>query len=71
VRAEIANLDMLSAHADADEILAWLGNFKAAPRMTFLTHGEPAAADTLRKRIEETLRWPCTVPDYRDTVELA
>jgi metallo-beta-lactamase family protein len=71
VRAEVANLDMLSAHADSDEILAWLANFKAPPRMTYLVHGEPAASDALRKRIEKTMRWPCTVAEYRDTIEVA
>ncbi len=38
--------------------------------MTFITHGEPEAADALRHRIEEELGWPCTVPDYRDETEL-
>jgi metallo-beta-lactamase family protein len=71
VRAEVATLDMLSAHADGSEILGWLGHFKAAPKMTFIVHGEPAAADALRKRIQETLHWPCTVPEYRDTIALA
>jgi metallo-beta-lactamase family protein len=47
-----------------------LRNFKAPPKMTFLVHGEPAAADALRKRIQENLRWPCTVAEYRDTIEL-
>jgi metallo-beta-lactamase family protein len=70
VRAEIANLHMLSAHADADELLGWLRNFEAPPKMTFITHGEPDAADTLRRRIEEELRWNCTVPQYRDGVDL-
>jgi metallo-beta-lactamase family protein len=71
VRAKVSNLDMLSAHADADELLRWLRCFKAAPRMTFVTHGEPAASDALRHRIEEELGWPCTVPDHGQTVELA
>jgi metallo-beta-lactamase family protein len=71
VRAQVHNLDMLSAHADADEILRWLGGFKTPPRMTFITHGEPAAADTLRHRIEEDLGWPCMVPDQGHRVELA
>ncbi len=71
VRAEIENLHMLSAHADADEILAWLGNFASAPRQTFVTHGEPAASDALRRRIEEELGWSCSVPEYRDRVELS
>jgi len=70
VRAEIHNLEMLSAHADADEILAWLRKFEAAPRTTFITHGEPAASDALRHRIEEELGWTCVVPEYRDEVEL-
>jgi metallo-beta-lactamase family protein len=61
---------MLSAHADADEILAWLGHFRSPPKMTFVTHGEPAAADALRHRIADELGWACTVPDYRDQVEL-
>ena len=71
VRAEVANLSALSAHADADEILRWLGGFERAPRMTFITHGEPAASDALRRRIEEELRWPCKVPEPLEKIELA
>jgi metallo-beta-lactamase family protein len=70
IRAEIANLDMLSAHADANEILGWLRNFETPPKTTFITHGEPDAADALRRRIEEELRWKCSVPQYRDRVDL-
>ncbi len=70
VRAEVALIDNLSAHADAQEILEWLAGFKAPPRRTFVTHGEPAAADALRQRIEEQLRWRCEVPDYLQTVTL-
>lgn len=71
VRAEVKNLDMLSGHADADEILRWLRGFKAPPRMTFVTHGEPAASDTLRHRIEEELGWRCMVPEHGQKVELS
>ncbi len=70
VRAEVAQLDHLSAHADASEILAWLRGLARAPRCTFITHGEPAAADALRQRIERELRWPCHLPYYTETVEL-
>ncbi len=71
VRARVENLHMLSAHADANEIMAWLRNFKTPPKMTFVTHGEPAASDALRRRIAEELKWECTVPDYRDEAVLA
>ena len=71
VRARVSQIDNLSAHADQGEILQWLSHFKRPPQTTFITHGEPAAADALRRRIEEDLHWNCRVPMYRDRVELA
>lgn len=70
VRAEIAVLNNLSAHADYAETLEWLANFRAPPRATFVTHGEPVAADALRLRINERLGWRCQVPDYLETAQL-
>jgi metallo-beta-lactamase family protein len=70
VRAEVDNLEMLSGHADANELMRWLGGFKRAPRMTFITHGEPTASDALRHRIEEELGWTCVVPDHGQRVDL-
>jgi metallo-beta-lactamase family protein len=70
VRAEVAQLDSLSAHADRNELLAWIGALPSAPRRVFVTHGEPVAADALRQAIEERHRWACSVPEYRDSVEL-
>jgi len=70
VRAEVKNLEMLSAHADADEILRWLKGFKTPPRAAFVTHGEPSASDALRHRIEEELGWTCVVPDHGQRVDL-
>jgi len=70
VRAEVTNLDMLSAHADQGELLDWLATCSRTPRQVYITHGEPAASDTLRKRIDEKFGWPCHVPAYRDSFEL-
>lgn len=71
IRAGVKNLEMLSGHADAAEILRWLRGFTAPPRMTFVTHGEPAASDALRHHIEEELGWPCTVPDLGQRAQLS
>lgn len=71
IRAEVQNLDMLSAHADADEILRWLRGFTKPPLKTFIVHGEPSASDALRHRIETELGWRCLVPDHGQQVELA
>lgn len=70
VRAEIANLDMLSAHADQNELLAWLRTSDRAPRRTFIVHAELEAAEALRVRIEDELGWTVEVPEYRDAVTL-
>ncbi len=71
VRAKVHNLEMLSAHADCDEIMQWLKTATAAPRTTFITHGEPVAADTLRHRIEEELKWNVVVPEHGQKIDLA
>jgi hypothetical protein len=36
----------------------------------FVTHGEPAAADTLRRRIEHELGWPAHAPEAGEQVDL-
>jgi metallo-beta-lactamase family protein len=71
IRAEVALLDNMSAHADYGETLDGLAHFRVPPRMTFITHGEPVAADALRLRIQERFGWNCQVPDYLETVGLA
>ena len=71
VRAKVKNLEMLSAHADSDEIMRWLKTAKTPPKTVFVTHGEPAASDALRHRIEEELGWNCVVPEQNQVAELA
>jgi metallo-beta-lactamase family protein len=70
IQAKVKLIDTLSAHADSNEIIAWLKQFSRAPKMTFITHGEPLASEALRKRIEEELHWQCEVPDYLETFSL-
>jgi len=70
IRAEVKNLGMLSAHADSGELIRWLRGFKKAPETTFITHGEPVAADALRHSIEEQLGWDCVVPEHGQKVVL-
>ncbi|HLF10268.1 MAG TPA: MBL fold metallo-hydrolase RNA specificity domain-containing protein, partial [Gammaproteobacteria bacterium] len=70
-RAEVVSMDNLSAHADYVEILAWLGHFETPPKRTFITHGEPSAADALRRRIEEKLRWDVEVPEHLQATPLS
>lgn len=68
INADVVSLPGMSAHADASQIIAWLKTLKKAPGQVYLTHGEPAAADALRWRIEHELRWKVSVPMMGDRV---
>ena len=62
VNAEVAELPMLSAHADSDELMRWLSNFQRPPQHVFVVHGEAEASEALRERIQRELSWPVSVP---------
>lgn len=70
IHAEVANLPMLSAHADAEEILRWLSGLKRPPRKVFIVHGEPHASDALRVRIQDRFGWDCVIPQMMERHDL-
>jgi metallo-beta-lactamase family protein len=70
VNAEIITMGQFSAHAGKSELLRWLGGLQAPPKKTWLTHGEPVAAQALQAAIKEKLQWDVAVARYLDTVEL-
>jgi len=70
VNAEIITMGQLSAHAGKSELLRWLGGLQSAPKKTWLTHGEPVAAQALQAAIQERFQWDVAVARYLDTVDL-
>jgi metallo-beta-lactamase family protein len=70
VEARIEKIDSMSAHADAEEIMRWLGGFTRPPGVTYLVHGEPAALNALKTRIETGRRWPVRIAQYQERVEI-
>jgi len=70
VAARVEQIDSMSAHADAGEILRWLSGFTRAPRMTFLVHGEPIALSALASRIGTERQWPVHIAAHGESVEL-
>jgi len=69
IEAEVVQLQSFSGHADAEEILRWM-SAGPVPRMTYVTHGEPSASDTLRFRIDHELGRPARAPEHLETVYL-
>jgi metallo-beta-lactamase family protein len=70
VAAEIIEMGQFSAHAGKSELLRWLTGLPAPPGQTYLTHGEPEAAQALQLAIQEKFQWKAAVARYLDTVPL-
>ncbi len=69
VRAEVANLRGYSAHADAEQVLAWL-EAAPEPRTTFVVHGEEDSAAGFARAVHERLGWSAVVPRHREKVRI-
>ena len=70
VNAEIKTIEILSAHADYNEILEWIGYFESVPKKIFITHGEIESAQSLKKKIEERFGCSVVIPKYLESFVL-
>jgi metallo-beta-lactamase family protein len=64
VGAEVVQLSSASAHADGNQLLAWLKKMPQAPAQVYVVHGEREASDALRQRIERELKMRAIVPEH-------
>jgi metallo-beta-lactamase family protein len=69
VRAEVVALRGFSAHADADELLAWVA-LGPEPATCYVVHGDEQPARTLAGRITRELGWCAVVPRFEERVLL-
>jgi len=70
VRAKLYTIGGLSAHADQDALLGWLGGFETRPGQTWVVHGEASVAALFAATIEERLHWPATAAEAGQTILL-
>lgn len=70
VRATVEVISGLSGHADKNEILRWLHGFGVPPRWTYLVHGEPDAATSLKETIETRRGWNVAIAEDGQSVGL-
>jgi len=70
IRAHVENISGFSAHADYNEILAWLASFNNAPRKVFIVHGEPEQSRSLGDKIRSQFNWATETPEYLSRFEL-
>lgn len=70
VRARVYTIGGLSAHADQRALIEWMAAFEHAPRRVFIVHGEPTAAESLRKEVHARLGWTSVVATRGQQVAL-
>ncbi|MBK9572751.1 MAG: MBL fold metallo-hydrolase [Rhodoferax sp.] len=67
VNAQVIQLQSASAHADSNQLIAWLRTMPQAPDQVYVVHGDLGPADALRKRIKHDLGWRALVPEHGST----
>ena len=70
VKADIVVEEGFSVHADASELVEWVGRLPSPPETVYCVHGEPGPSQALADRIEDELEWIAVVPRYRERVRL-
>jgi metallo-beta-lactamase family protein len=68
VKARIATLGGLSAHAGQNQLVSWRSAFGSVPK-TYLVHGEEEAQNVLAGRLRNELHCDVEIPRRGDTVE--
>jgi metallo-beta-lactamase family protein len=70
VKAKIHTINGLSAHADQDGLLEWVGGFQDPKPQTFLVHGEWQKMTVLAAALQERYGIKAMMPGWQETVVL-
>lgn len=68
VRCSVRHIESLSAHADRSELIDWVSLSSRPPKVTYIVHGEPAAAESMCNEIETRLGWTVDIASHGETV---
>ncbi len=69
VKARLHTVGGLSAHADADDLMRWIGNFSTRPRV-HVVHGEAESKSDFRDRLIAEKGLSADVPEPGEVLEL-
>jgi metallo-beta-lactamase family protein len=70
VRAQITEIEGLSAHGDQEDLLQWLSKLETKPQTVFLVHGETNAFLVLKEEIEKRYGMTCVIPYLGQSIEI-
>ncbi len=70
VRAEVETIDGYSAHADRNELLAWVRRLGGPIRRAFVVHGEPGPLEAMAKALQGAGIRDVRVPQHGESFDL-
>jgi len=70
VKAHVSKISGLSAHADAGELMIWLGRRESEPERVVLVHGEYEAQQVFAERLRDEWGWQPLIPEIGETLAL-
>ncbi|MFH1824346.1 MAG: MBL fold metallo-hydrolase [Candidatus Firestonebacteria bacterium] len=70
VKAKIYTLGGFSCHADRDELLKWVSNFKNKNMEVFVIHGEEKSSTSFASYVKDELKLKTYVPSLGEKVDL-
>ncbi len=70
VKANVALIEGLSAHADQSELIHWMSDLEEAPGHIFIIHGEKTGAQGLKDKIKETFGYSSVIPTSGEVFEI-
>ncbi len=70
IKAKVEMIDGFSAHADYNEVLAWLMAFNKPPKKVFIVHGDEEASHSMAQKIRDTYGWKVVIPKFGESFDL-
>lgn len=71
VKAEIAQLQGASGHADKEGLLAWINSFEKKPEKIFVVHGEDSACEEFTQCLKDEYQYNAEAPYTGSKYDLA
>lgn len=69
VKAKVHTVGGLSAHADIDDLMTWVGDFESNPEL-HVVHGEDDSKENFRNLLESKLGLKASIPTPGDVLEI-
>jgi metallo-beta-lactamase family protein len=70
VKAKVFTIGGFSAHADQNDLLAWVGHFSESKPKVFVVHGESLVSEEFARLITEKIGLVAYVPHWRERLIL-